>query len=105
MFRFMAWHMMAVRMAPLDPMSAPTTVSRGLFSMKPCSPCTQHTNGISQDAAAEEGGGGRGLLLPYLSTQSPATALTQADRQTSKQTEVSPTQEVMMRWPPLACRS
>mmetsp|Transcript_14635 Transcript_14635/g.34538 ORF Transcript_14635/g.34538 Transcript_14635/m.34538 type:complete len:241 (-) Transcript_14635:993-1715(-) len=35
MSRFMATHMMCVRMAPLLPMSAPTVVSSGWLSMKP----------------------------------------------------------------------
>jgi hypothetical protein len=33
--RFMASHMMSVRIAPLNPMSAPTSVSSGVLSRKP----------------------------------------------------------------------
>lgn len=87
MFRFMAWHMIAVRMAPLDPMSAPTTVSRGLFSMKPCSPCTQHTNGISQDAAAEEGGSRGREVAAALPQHTEPSHCTHAGRQTDKPTD------------------
>ena len=35
MLRFIATHMMCVRMAPEEPMSAPTVVRTGLLSMKP----------------------------------------------------------------------
>jgi hypothetical protein len=39
--RFMASHMMCVRMAPLEPMRAPTTVSMGELSMKPSAQSAQ----------------------------------------------------------------
>mmetsp|Transcript_46358 Transcript_46358/g.121650 ORF Transcript_46358/g.121650 Transcript_46358/m.121650 type:complete len:244 (+) Transcript_46358:1040-1771(+) len=41
MLRFMATHMMCVRIAPDEPMSAPTVVSRGWSSMKPSAQSAQ----------------------------------------------------------------
>ena len=39
--RFIAEHMMYDRIAPLEPTSAPTTISRSLLSMKPVAAAAQ----------------------------------------------------------------
>ena len=39
--RFIAWHMMKLRIAPLLPTSAPVTISRSLLSMNPVADAAQ----------------------------------------------------------------